>query len=103
MADYTPNYENTVGVVRCNLSSPYHNSGNGVILGMIECNPSPIATENSNYLTVDTTQNNGAPLVNIPSGQGSLTIQFTEMDEVTLLPDEIPEYQVILTFKIIDE
>jgi hypothetical protein len=96
------------GTLRCNLSSPYQNVTNGVILGDIQLNNFQINTDvssqvitNQKYIEVNTMNTMTCPTVIEPTNISQLNLFF--MDRYEHLMTNIPDYQVTLIFEEIPE
>lgn len=100
---YAPQYDNAgVGVIRANFSSPCSINNNGVVLGTLDVLACP-TTSGAFYLNCDTTQGAATPLINVPQGYSNLTLQLTDSTETTLLYDAVPDYEITITFKMLDD
>jgi hypothetical protein len=96
------------GTLRCNLSSPYQNVSNGIIIGDIQLNNFQINTDvssqvitNQKYIEVNTTNAITCPTVIEPINVSQLNLFF--MDRYEHLMTNIPDYQVTLIFEEILE
>jgi len=96
------------GTLRCNLSSPYQNITNGVILGDVQLNNFQINTDvnsqvitNQKYIEVNTLNAMSCPTVIEPINVSQLNLFF--MDRYEHLMNNIPDYQVTLIFEEILE
>lgn len=97
-----------IGTLRCNLSSPYQNVTNGVILGDIQLNNYQINSDvnsqvitNQKYIEVNTLNAMSCPTVIEPTNLSQLNLFF--MDRYEHLLTNIPDYQVTLIFEEISE
>jgi len=96
------------GTLRCNLSSPYQNVTNGVVIGDIQLNNFQINTDvnsqiitNQKYIEVNTMNMMSCPTVIEPMNVSQLNLFF--MDRYEHLMTNIPDYQVTLIFEEISE
>jgi hypothetical protein len=96
------------GTLRCNLSSPYQNISNGVILGDIQLNNYQINTDvssqiitNQKYIEINTMNTMTCPTIIEPANISQLNLFF--MDRYEHLMTNIPDYQVTLIFEEIPE
>jgi len=96
------------GTIRCNLSSPYANLTNGLILGDIQLNTLPINTDvnsqvitNQKYIEVNTLSSITCPTVIEPTNISQLNLYF--MDRYEHLMVNIPDFLVTLIFEEIEE
>jgi len=96
------------GTLRCNLSSPYQNVTNGVVLGDIQLNNFQINTDvnsqvitNQKYIEVNTLNAMSCPTVIEPMNVSQLNLFF--MDRYEHLMTNIPDYQVTLIFEEVQE
>jgi len=94
--------------LRCNLSSPYQNITNGVILGDVQLNNFQVNTDansqvitNQKYIEVNTLNAMSCPTVIEPTNISQLNLFF--MDRYEHLLTNIPDYQVTLIFEEISE
>jgi hypothetical protein len=101
-----PQYGN--GTLRCNLSSPYQNVTNGVILGDVQLNNFQINTDvnsqvitNQKYIEVNTLNAMSCPTVIEPTNISQLNLFFLDRYEHLML--NVPDYQVTLIFEEISE
>lgn len=97
-----------IGTLRCNLSSPYQNITNGVIVGDIQLNNFQVNTDvnsqvitNQKYIEVNTLNAISCPTVIEPTNLSQLNLFF--MDRYEHLLTNIPDYQVTLIFEDISE
>jgi len=88
-------YNNTLGSLRANFTSPYCNNYNGVNLGLINAVNDPTTTTHR-YLG-DTTSSLGVD-INMPTGNQAFTLTFMSMTETVL--SVALEYQVWLYFEV---
>lgn len=88
-------YNNTVGSLRANFTSPYANNYNGVNLGLIAPVNDPTTTTHR-YLG-DTTSSIGIDIA-LPRGNQALTLQFIATDE-SVIPVSL-NYQIWLYFEV---
>lgn len=96
------------GTLRCNLSSPYQNVTNGVVLGDIQLNNFQINSDvnsqvitNQKYIEVNTLNAMSCPTVIEPTNISQLNLFF--MDRYEHLMTNIPDYQVTLIFEEVSE
>ena len=96
------------GTLRCNLSSPYQNISNGVIIGDIQLNNYQINTDvssqiitNQKYIEINTMNTMTCPTIIEPANISQLNLFF--MDRYEHLMTNIPDYQVTLIFEEIPE
>jgi len=96
------------GTLRCNLSSPYQNVTNGVVIGDIKLNIFQVNTDvnsqvitNQKYIEVNTLNAISCPTVIEPSNVSQLNLFF--MDRYEELMTNVPDYQVTLIFEEISE
>jgi len=96
------------GTLRCNLSSPYQNVTNGVVIGDIQLNNFQVNTDvnsqvitNQKYIEVNTLNAMSCPTVIEPMNVSQLNLFF--MDRYEHLMTNIPDYQVTLIFEEISE
>jgi len=96
------------GTLRCNLSSPYQNVTNGVVLGDIQLNNFQVNTDvnsqvitNQKYIEVNTLNAMSCPTVIEPTNISQLNLFF--MDRYEHLMTNIPDYQVTLIFEEVSE
>ena len=100
---YSPQYDNAgVSVIRANFSSPCSINNNGVVLGTLDLVACPNTT-GAYFLNCDTTQGSAAPIINVPQGYSDLIVRLTDSTETNLLTDAVPDYEITITFKILDD
>jgi len=91
-------FNNDLGSLRANLTSPYANNYNGVNLGLVNLvNDTTNATDHR-YLG-DTTSSTGIE-INLPRGNQDFQLRFIDMDETPILV--AVDYQVWLYFEVDD-
>ena len=99
--NYAPTHDNALVALRANFTSPFSNNTNGVVLGLAELKKSETEV-GAYYLSVDTSNSSCAPLIDIPNSSSQLTLQFTQLDETTLIEGAVPDFECILSFKRVD-
>jgi len=88
-------YNNTLGSLRANFTSPYANNYNGVNLGLV--NPVNDPTGGNHRYLGNTSTEIGID-INLPRGNEALSLRFVAMDESIL--DVNVDYQVWLYFEV---
>lgn len=100
---YNPNFDNVnTGVLRANFSSPCSINMNGVVLGNLNVLANP-TTPGAYYLECNTIGNTASPIINIPQGYSDLTLRLTDGTETNLLAEAVPDYDIIITFKVLED
>jgi len=89
-------YNDTLGSLRANLTSPYANNYNGVNLGSIALVNDPTNNTDHHYLG-DTTDSIGIDIT-LPRGNQQLILQFISLTE-SIIPVSV-DYQVWLYFEV---
>lgn len=90
-------WNNFVGSIRTNFSSPFSFANNGFVIGNIQ--PiTDIFTAGNKALLCDTTNSNGIT-INIPDDNSPLNIRFLTYGDI--LMSNIPEFECILYFDIL--
>ena len=102
MSAFSPSVGTWESALRINLSSLYSNSGGGVILGFPELKSVPNASSNF-YLSLDSLQSISAPIITIPRGASNLTVQFTDFTETSLITATLPDWEIVLEFRVIED
>ena len=101
VASSTMGYDAHLGTVRCNFSSVYQNSLNGVILGLLTLAGSPDNSSN-NVLTADTLEHGSSVRIKVPNGNSFFNIFLMDMTETLLTSANITDYQIEFNFEIIE-
>lgn len=101
-------HQHGIATLRCNLSSPYQNMTNGVILGDLQLNTLQINTDvnsqvitNQKYIEVNTLYAMSCPTIIEPINVSQLNLFF--MDRYEHLLTNMPDYQVTLIFEEVSE
>lgn len=91
-------YNNTLGSLRANFTSPYANNYNGVNLGLVNPVNNPTSTDHR-YLG-DTTSSIGVDIA-LPRGNQELQLRFISLAEAII--NVALDYQVWLYFEVEDQ
>lgn len=91
-------YNDTLGSLRANLTSPYANNYNGINLGLINLTNDPTNNTDHRYLG-DTTSSTGIE-INLPRGNQDFQLRLVAMNE-SILSVSV-DYQVWLYFEVDD-
>ena len=83
----------TMGTLRSNFSSPNSLVTNGVVIGLIDITEDP-TDATLNYFFVENEQ---GITIDIPQFNSDFSVSFMDMTE-TLFLENIPEYEIMLTF-----
>ena len=94
-----------VGSITASFSSPYSLNNNGLPISQLQRNQYIEVDAASNigyvyYFSGDTTKNSVLPVINIPQGKSSFTIQMLDTTLNTMT--NFPEYSVFLNFEWLD-
>lgn len=84
-----------IGTLRANFSAPNSNNTNGVVLAITEVNEDPVDPA-SDYFFIENEQ---GITIHIPEFTSDFSLSFMDMTE-TLYIENIPEYEVLLTFVV---
>lgn len=91
-------WDNYIGSLRLNFSSPYSISNNGLCVAQIQPMNDNITAAN-HALQCDTTNNHGITIL-LPDDNQNLNVRFFSVADV--LMTNVPEYQITLYFDVDD-
>ena len=92
---------NSLGAVRCSLSSNFTQSNLGVTMGLLDVVTEPVDTGYYNILC-DTTQYSRNLVVTQPNNTQLFSIYLTDMTE-SLLNIAIPDYECMIIFSPVEK
>ena len=101
VAAATLTYDAHIGSVRCNFSTAYQNTTQGVNIGILGVANSPTGTA-EHLISCNTLQDRGTR-IRIPNATNDFNISLYDMAATLLVSADITDYQAFFQFEIIEE